>query len=218
MALPVNIEELIHGNTIEWELSYPGPMPPVTATVIRTQRHIVAREYRNRRIGDFLKELRLTEGRGTGFPTIYGAMEANGSPEPVFETDADSTYFLVTLPAHTSGSIGVGIEASLLTFNDLGEIIAFGNGAGRPALAIIGDTLHDRVPEMLSLLLKKLKRKELFEGMDLSNQSKNRARYLDPLISIGWVSMEFPDEPTHPNQAYFTTASGKRILSLIDPG
>ncbi|MFT4023363.1 MAG: ATP-binding protein, partial [Flavihumibacter sp.] len=64
-------------------LSFPGPLPPVNATVIKTQRHIVAREYRNRRIGDFLKELKLTEGRGTGFPAIYGAMEANGSPAPV---------------------------------------------------------------------------------------------------------------------------------------
>lgn len=46
-------------------------------------------------------ELHLTEGRGTGFPTIYNAMEANGSPEPSFETD-DTTYVLVTLPAHIS--------------------------------------------------------------------------------------------------------------------
>ena len=61
---------------------------------------IVAREYRNRRIGDFLKELQLTEGRGTGFPAIYDALEANGSPKPVFETDDDSTYFLATIPAH----------------------------------------------------------------------------------------------------------------------
>lgn len=205
-------------------LSFPGPVPPVNATVIKTQRHIVAREYRNRRIGDFLKELRLTEGRGTGFPTIYGSMEINGSPEPVFETDADSTHFLVTLPAHNGGSIGVGIGASALTFNNLDEIIAFGNGAGngagnaagRPAIAVINDNLHNRVPEMLALLLKKLSRSDLFDSMDLSNQSKNRARYLDPLIGTGWVAMEYPDEPTHPNQVYFTTASGQRILNLIN--
>jgi ATP-dependent DNA helicase RecG len=50
---------------------------------------------------DFLKELCLPEGRGTGFPTIYNAMVANESPEPSFETD-DSTYVLVTLPVHIS--------------------------------------------------------------------------------------------------------------------
>lgn len=81
-------------------LSYPGPVPPVGAQIRKGQHRIVARDYRNRRIGDFLKELELTEGRGTGFPTIYRAMEQNGSSRPIFDTDDQATYFLVTLPAH----------------------------------------------------------------------------------------------------------------------
>ena len=52
-------------------LSYPGPIPPVGAQIRKGQHRIVARDYRNRRIGDFLKELELTEGRATGFPTIF---------------------------------------------------------------------------------------------------------------------------------------------------
>ena len=68
-------------------LSHPGSVPPVNAEILATQKQIIAREYRNRRIGDFLKELRLTEGRGTGFPTIYDAMADNGSPKPTFDTD-----------------------------------------------------------------------------------------------------------------------------------
>ena len=63
-------------------LSYPGPVPPVDTQVLQQQKRIVARDYRNRRIGDFLKELGLTEGRGTGFPAIYRAMSLNGSQEP----------------------------------------------------------------------------------------------------------------------------------------
>ena len=34
-------------------LSYPGPVPPVNAQILQQQKRIVAREYRNRRIGDF---------------------------------------------------------------------------------------------------------------------------------------------------------------------
>ena len=81
-------------------LSFPGPIPPVTRKSLLelpTHRRIIAREYRNRRVGDFLKELKLTEGRGTGIPTIYEELEKNGSPTPKFETDEDLTYFLVTL-------------------------------------------------------------------------------------------------------------------------
>ena len=200
-------------------LSYPGPVPPVTATILKTQRRIVAREYRNRRIGDFLKELRLTEGRGTGFPTIYKTMADNGSPEPVFETDANSTYFLVTLPAHVIVSNEVSNGATVLLFSNIGEVVAFGNGAGNgagsPAVDIINTQVHDRVSEMLEILVARMKREVLFEKMALSNQSKNRSKYLDPLIDLGWVTMEFPEKRTNPNQTYKTTESGQRILSII---
>jgi ATP-dependent DNA helicase RecG len=60
----------------------------------------VTRRYRNRRIGEFLKELNLTEGRGTGIPKILRAIQKNGSPLPVFETDDDRTYFVARFPIH----------------------------------------------------------------------------------------------------------------------
>ena len=44
------------------------------------------------RIGDFLKELHLTEGRNTGFKKILDALEINGSPKPEFETGDDHSY------------------------------------------------------------------------------------------------------------------------------
>ena len=55
---------------------------------------------RNRRIGEFLKELGLAEGRLSGLPKVYEAMAANGSPVPRFEFDEQRTYFQATLPAH----------------------------------------------------------------------------------------------------------------------
>jgi hypothetical protein len=60
----------------------------------------ISRRYRNRRIGEFLKELNLTEGRGTGIPKILRTMTANGSPPPRFETDEDRTYFVNYFPVH----------------------------------------------------------------------------------------------------------------------
>ena len=44
---------------------------------------IITRDYRNSRIGDFLKEMDLTEGRSTGISKIRFFMKRNGSPEPV---------------------------------------------------------------------------------------------------------------------------------------
>ena len=56
--------------------------------------------YRNRRIGDFLKELKLTEGRNTGFPTAFNALRENGSEMPSFEMDAERRYLTVRIPVH----------------------------------------------------------------------------------------------------------------------
>lgn len=80
-------------------LSFPGPLPPLNKKALK-KKQVIARDYRNRRIGDFLKELHLTEGRATGFPKIRNSMKKNGSPSPVFDTDNNLTYFLTSLPCH----------------------------------------------------------------------------------------------------------------------
>lgn len=79
--------------------SYPGADNSISLRDLAEGR-LVARRYRNRRIGEFLKELRLAEGRGTGVPKIKRAMRDNGSPEPAFVSDVERTFFVVTIPIH----------------------------------------------------------------------------------------------------------------------
>lgn len=92
------IEVRINHSSIE-VLNFEGPMPPITNADLRKPR-VVSRNYRNRRIGDFLKELHLTEGRSTGLPKIYQAVKQNNSPMPMFETDDRNMHFLATIPIH----------------------------------------------------------------------------------------------------------------------
>ena len=56
--------------------------------------------YRNRRIGDVLKELGLSEGRNTGYPKALSALESNGSPKPEFIMDEARGYLTVRLGVH----------------------------------------------------------------------------------------------------------------------
>jgi ATP-dependent DNA helicase RecG len=81
-------------------ISYPGPVPGIELRHLQPGSNVPPVPSRNRRIGEFLKELRLAEGRGTGIPKIRRKMRENGSPEPLFEFDEPRTYFRVTLPAH----------------------------------------------------------------------------------------------------------------------
>ena len=89
-------------------VSHPGPDRSLRIDDIAAGK-AVSRRYRNRRIGEFLKELALTEGRSTGIGKIRQAIAQNGSPEAVFQTDEDRSSFVVCFPAHPSS---VQIEGS----------------------------------------------------------------------------------------------------------
>ena len=81
-------------------ISYPGPVPGVDPHHLLPNAEVRAAPARNRRIGEFLKEVKLAEGRLSGLPKIFQAMAANGSPVPRFDFDEQRTYFQATLPAH----------------------------------------------------------------------------------------------------------------------
>ncbi|HAV34700.1 MAG TPA: hypothetical protein DCX79_22095 [Planctomycetaceae bacterium] len=89
---PEPVEVRVSPDRIE-VVSYPGPDVSIRMAALNGGR-FVARRYRNRRIGDFLKELDLTEGRCTGIPTMRSAMAENGSPPPGFATDEARDVFL----------------------------------------------------------------------------------------------------------------------------
>ena len=57
MSLPISLDDVLRGKSDD----------------LRAGR-AVSRRYRNRRIGEFLKELDLTEGRSTGIPKILREM------------------------------------------------------------------------------------------------------------------------------------------------
>lgn len=171
-------------------LSFPGPLPPVTKEMLK-QRRVVARDYRNRRVGDFLKELKLTEGRATGFPTIYDTMEANGSPPPVFETDNDYNYFLTVLLVQPE----------------------FLDDQAAPEKRT-GVELTPRMKQILRFCLVPRKRSEIFEEVGLGNETRNFKRNIQPLLQNGWLNLTDPDSPQSPHQQYQTTAAGKELIGM----
>ena len=78
---------------------------------------VKARRYRNRRIGEFLKELNLTEGRGTGLPTILRVLSKNGSSAPKFDTnEPERSFFITELLIHSEfhGNLVEGLVEGLV--------------------------------------------------------------------------------------------------------
>lgn len=215
-------------------LSFPAAIPPVTGEMLNANSIPYFRFYRNRRIGDFLKELQLTEGRATGLPAIHKAMNKNGSPAPIFDTD-NSTYFMVTLHIHPmyieQQSDQVANQAKDPVkehlFSSLDELIGFTSGTkdlpkdlpkdllSKEAKILLELTVHDKVKEILLFSESYKTREEILRNLGLVKKSKHKIKFIDPLLEIGWIEMKHPDKINHPDQGYRITESGKRLLELI---
>ena len=182
-------------------LSIPGPVPPIDNTMLKKQM-VVARIYRNRRIGDFLKELDLTEGRSTGFPKIRHAMKFNGSPQPVFETNKNRDYFLAILPIHPQFKI------RLKQTRKVSEYVV-------PSLSQV---CPKSVPtafaeKILSSARDGVDVRCLMKSIDQTNRSRFRNQFIKPLINVGLLEYTIPDKPQSSKQQYKTTEKG---LALIE--
>ena len=182
-------------------LSYPGPDRSVGIEDLRTGR-AVSRRYRNRRIGEFLKELNLAEGRSTGIPKILKAMSENGSPAPVFETDEDRSYFLIRFPAHPS--------------------ITGKTGKASGAHDEAHDEAHDGSAIDLSVTERRIlsacgggpqKASELLGALGYKSRTGNFKKSLNRLLDSRILERTLGSAPRSRNQRYRLTALGEKILA-----
>jgi ATP-dependent DNA helicase RecG len=171
-------------------LSYPGPDRSVRLDQLRVGR-AVPRRYRNRRIGEFLKELDLTEGRSTGIPKILRAMRENGSPLPEFETDDDYSYFLVRLLVHPEAAT---VATEQVTMEVTTEVTT-------------------EVARLLPLCTAPRSRQELQHSLALRNNEHFRKAYLMPALVSGLLEMTIPDKPNSRLQKYRLTQKGRTWLA-----
>ena len=183
---PIEVRVLPNEITVA---SYPGLDRSVSIKELQTGR-FTKRRYHNRRIGEFLKELSLTEGRGTGIPKMLKALRVNGSPKPVFASDNDRTFFLVRLPLHPE-FIKEARERKRL---------ATGQVTGQVAVQILRFCEQPR------------KAGEIQSLVGVKHRQTFHENYLNALIGKGWLGRTIPDKPQSRLQRYQTTDEGKKWL------
>jgi len=172
-------------------LSFPGPDRSIRIEDLRSGRAVVSRRYRNRRIGEFLKELDLAEGRSTGIPKIFHVMAENGSPPPEVEIDEDRTSFLIRLPVHPAA-------------------IPEHEGEVTPHVT---PHVTPQVERLLETCEGELLRDELQAYLGLKDRKHFRNAYLHPALDAGLIEMTLPDKPRSRNQRYRLTGAGRRFLA-----
>ncbi|GHU14636.1 ATPase AAA [Betaproteobacteria bacterium] len=197
-------------------LSFPGPDRSVQIDQLRRGRAI-ARRYRNRRIGEFLKELDLTEGRSTGIPKILRAMKNNGSPQPEFETDDDHSYFLVRLPVHPQATDtespdqtdhATGHETGHVTDHETDHVTDHETDH-------VTDHVTEQVSRLLSIIDGEHSRNDLQARLQLKHRVSFMNVYLLPAINAGLVEMTLPDKPKSTAQRYRLTGAGRQMKAAL---
>ena len=236
MKIPINIEKLLSGMVVESErieykkgwnpkpievrilpdaieiISYSGVDPSLKQIDFDSGK-IKSHRYRNRRIGEFLKELKLTEGRGTGIPTIKNVLSQNGSPAAIFDTDEPNrSYFYIEIPIHKEFKSKI-IEKS-------NQVKAKSNQAEEKSNQVkdvigiqVKNRVIDRIVLTLEFCLQPKSRNEILDNVGLSKQTKNFKENIGPAINAGLLAMTLPDVPNSQNQKYITTDKGKKIIN-----
>lgn len=176
-------------------ISYPGPDRSVRLEQLRIGK-AMPRRYRNRRIGEFLKELKFTEGRATGIPKIMEAMAKNGSPAAVFEFDEERSYFMVRLPVHPA-ALEVEEEVTPQVTGQVGTKSA----PSQHQVEILRNCL-----ENMALI-------DLMAILERSDRTKFRNQVLNPLLEEGFLEMTIPDKPQSSKQRYRLTEKGRQLLA-----
>ena len=217
-------------------ISFPGPLPPLDKEKLKNSQFDV-RKYRNRRIGEFLKELHLTEGRATGVPTIIKSLEKNNSPKPVFETDDDRTYFKTTIKIHPKFltleqageqvSVQVSVQANFFLINNLDEILNSLDTLNIKESDYAKEQVKKQVEakvsqEKIQKLLKILTvcktpqtRKKVLDLLNLSNHTVNYRNNILKLVKAQLMEYTLPEKIKSPNQKYVTTAKGKALIKIF---
>ena len=168
-------------------VSYSGADRSIRLADLRAGKRVRARRYRNRRLGDFLKELDLTEGRGTGIPTIKKELEKNGSGKAMFDSDDERTFFFVSIPCHadflceeiTIDTMGHVIENVSVNKSDIRErifdLIVHNNHITRKNIAAAVGINPSAVQRHIQILIK---------NGDIERKGKTRGSYFIVLRKV----------------------------------
>lgn len=190
-------------------LSYSGPDRSISMEDINEAKALRSRRYRNRRLGDFLKELNLTEGRATGIPTIQKKLRENGSPKAMIKTDEARTFFLIIIPCRKDF-----VQVDEKVQNTDIELVM--RKMSKLCPSCVQDMTQTEVENMAKCLLRAIKEisaQNMLDGIEDISYKHLRRKYLDKLLDMGAVVMTIPEKPTSSKQKYRLSELGKELIN-----
>ena len=210
VASPVEITIEPHQISV---LSCTGPDSSIPDHKLRLAECIPSRQYRNRRLGDFLKELKLTEARATGFPTIQRELRRNGSSRARIETDSERTFFRIEIPCRTQGSRNAESASGENLMFHMRQIFQRAVARGKYTDALPDDRQLELMIRALRLMSEPLSMAALLKQLgDIKRTTAQRVLIL-PLLTVGLIEMTIPSSLKSSRQKYVATTAAAIFLN-----
>ena len=159
-------------------MNFPGIDRSISGKTIAEGKRFVSRYYRNRRLGEFLKELDLSEGHSSGIPTIQEELEKNGSPRAEFFTDEERRAMRIRIPIHPAFLEDDQMENDNLLQNETS------------LKQVLKPKDFEKLVDVIRVL--EVKREiSVQEVMEITRKSRTTAwRYMKTLVELGVVEAE----------------------------
>lgn len=167
-------------------MNFPGIDRSISEKTIAEGKRFVSRYYRNRGLGEFLKELDLSEGHSSGIPTIQEELEKNGSPQAEFFTDEDRRAMRIRIPIHLAFLEENEMENDNLLQNETSFETSFETSLKQ----VLKPKDFEKLVDVIRVL--EVKREiSVQEVMEITQKSRTTAwRYMKTLVELGVVEAE----------------------------
>ena len=166
------------------------------------------------------------ESWGRGIELILSQCEAHGIPRPTFNIGFDGleVWFVAKQEEDVKDEPAVPAKEPdevlpLLKHELLRNMASENMEAGEvKQLISIARTLEPKSLKIITALAKgaPMKRKEVMESIQVTNQTKNAKRYLEPLLVLNLVTPTLSDHPKSNYRQYLLTETGEKLALLLN--
>ena len=172
-------------------------------------------DYRNSVVAEMMRSLNYVNMFNHGVSDVQTLLKENNSPAAVFKVDLLTAFSVVvkepddsSLPKFAQAGNKVENTEYEIDINKLSQAVS----QVMPDLSQVQCTKFAEVVRLLNCSPKSAF--ELMNGVGESNRSRFRNNVMYRLVETGFVSLEYPDNPRHPQQKYILTEKGVALLNV----